>query len=117
MDIFDKYFLESMTDNQKTRELKIDNFEIFDISDGLVGFKCSGCYISDLYYLLEKNFNEETLKDLLREENLILREGKFIRYKGEFETTIYYEYEFPYNPIEDTIEVDDKKSITSIESI
>jgi hypothetical protein len=116
-DKFEKYDLKISIESQETEKLEVNYLEVFDITENLIGFKCKGTFETNVYYLLGENTNKETHDKILIIENLNLKKEGFVTYKGDFETSIYYEFEFPYKVIEESIEIDEEKAIRNIESI
>lgn len=92
-------------------------YDIFDISDGSVGFKISGEYSIKLTYKIDENIQLELLNTIAISRGLKLEEKGILMFSGEFETTCYYSYEFPYEIDIDSIEMSEEKAIKSINQI
>lgn len=116
-DIFEKYEIRVSIESQHTKQILINNFEVFDITEDSIGFKCSGTYITELNYLLSENSNLEVHNRIIEHEKLNVKNDGIVTYEGDFETSIYYEFEFPYQVLKHTIEIDEEKSIQSIRSV
>ncbi|MBL7869264.1 MAG: DUF4935 domain-containing protein [Flavobacterium lindanitolerans] len=117
MDIFEKYGIRVSIESQHTKEILIEIFDVFDITKDSIGFKCSGTYITELNYLLSENSNLEVHNRIIEYEKLNVKRDGLVTYEGDFESTIYYEFEFPFQVEKHTIEIDEKKSIKSIKSV
>lgn len=116
-DIFDKYGVKNREENHKNTSINIGQIDVFDKTEYLIGFKCKGIYETDYHYLLERNTDFETYHQLIKLEKLILNDKGFIICKGDFEISFYYEFEFPYKVIKESIEVEEGKVIKSINNM
>lgn len=114
-DVFGKYNMEISVEKQNTLEVNIDEYEVFDISENSVGFKCKGNFISELFYA-KKDGEEKEMYDKIIEFEKLDSNG-LVKYKGDFETTCYYEYEFPYQVIKESVEIEEEKLIKNITRI
>lgn len=110
--IFDKHNVEISVDNLDFLEFNIVEYEIFDITENWIGFLCKGNFIADLYYSKAEREEKEKYDRIIQLENL--GTNGIVKYKGEFETSCYYEYEFPYQVIKESIEIDEEKSIRNV---
>lgn len=117
IDKFEKYDFKINSESQEITKLDIIDIEVFDITENLIGFKCKGTFEVNVFYLLDENANKEIHNKILLIENLNLKNEGFVTYKGDYETSIYYEFEFPYQVIEESIEIEEDKVIKNIESI
>lgn len=115
--LFEKYGMQISNESQYAKEISITDFEIFDITEDSIGFKCIGTYVCDIHYLLHEDFSFETHNRVIELEKIILQNDGLVTYQGDFETTIYYNFEFPFQVIPQSIEIDEEKSIKSIKSI
>lgn len=115
--LFEKYGMQISNESQNAKEISITDFEIFDITEDSIGFKCRGTYKCDVHYLLNEDFSFETHNRVIELEKIILQNDGSVAYQGDFETTFYYNFEFPFQVIPQSIEIDEEKSIKSIKSI
>lgn len=116
-DIFEKHGIRVSIESQHTKEILIKKIDVFDITEDSIGFKCSGTYITELNYLLSENSNLEVHNRIIEYEKLNVESDGLVTYEGDFESTIYYEFEFPFQVEKHTIEIDEEKSIKSIKSV
>lgn len=117
LDIFHKYDEEISFDSKVISEFEIMNIDIFDISEHSIGFKCSGDFQSYLYPKFEGDFNISDNPKILLQENLDLKSTNHFRFVGNYESTFYYTFEFPFEIEKDSIQIEEEKIIREIKSI
>lgn len=86
----------------------IKSVKVYDIDkiNNEVKFIVLGEYNGSLIINPENEYNPLRYKDLLENNNLLLSSNLEIKTIGEFEMSLFYEYEFPYDIIEDSIAFD-----------
>lgn len=100
--------------DKKIKLTKITDIEIFDVGSDYIGFNCKGSYqakliINDYDLLISKIEEFPNLKQLNFQKNATI-------FTGTFNTSIYYEYQFPYKIDEFSIEISEDEILTSIEN-
>ena len=112
-------FNESVDSNYilpEIRSLDITDIIVFDVTDTYVGFNCSGNYIVDVRLLNKDNLLNDIIQISLATKKIIISDNK-LSFRGQFHTSLYYEYEFPYEILQDSIEISEDELIKTIENI
>ncbi|AUC20600.1 hypothetical protein BTO15_00040 [Polaribacter sejongensis] len=85
------------------------DYHIFDISKNQIGFKIIGKFNTEISIHLTTSDVQEPISIVFEKEKLKLNRSNNLEFKGEFEIRFYFEYEFPYQILEENItyEMDD----------
>lgn len=97
--------------------LEVTNVEVFDFGKTWVGFNCGGVFKTTATIISEEGFEAEVINLIFSKTNTKLSKDGKITMAGEFETSIYFEFEFPYVVLDETIEISEDKAVKNIQSL
>lgn len=93
----------------------VSDFDIFVLESSFIGFKCIGNFLGKVTnWELTELITQEELEEVFHKNKFHLsQEG--VSLKGQFETTFYYYFEYPYFPLQHTLEISEDTAITVLE--